>query len=269
MEAALDFQLEDLSRHVIHNLTLETPAPAMSLTKTASQTSGTQIGDVITYTYAVINTGNVSIADIAISDNYTSAAGTIALPVSNETADAGNTAGSIDAATNTGVWDLLAPGDAVSFTSSYVVTEADALSGNAVTNIATATGIPAAGTLTDPIANESVTVSSPKADLSITKTNTPGVNTELDQAADTLISGSVTTYTLTVTNNGPDSVDGVVVSDVVGSGLTCTGTDPVTLAGNGVPAGSHTIADLTGAGITLGRLENTESTVLSYSCIVN
>ena len=119
--------------------------------------------------------------------------------------------------------------------------------------------------------NTPTTVTSPviSADLSLTKTNTPGVNGEVDQAADELVSGSTTTYTVTVTNNGPVTVTGAVVTDTIGAGLTCTGTDPVNLSGDGVPAGSFTISDLTGAGITLATLTDGQSTTITYSCEVN
>ena len=70
-------------------------------------------------------------------------------------------------------------------------------------------------------------------------------------------------------NNGPDGVDGALVTDVVGAGLTCPATNPVTISGDGVPAGTFTVADLTGAGITLGPLEDTEAAVLSYDCTVD
>ena len=114
-----------------------------------------------------------------------------------------------------------------------------------------------------------VTVTAITADLSITKTNTAGVNAEVDQAADTLTSGTTTTYVLTAMNNGPDGVTGAVVTDVVGSGLTCPATNPVAISGDGVPTGTFTVADLIGAGITLGRLEDTEAAVFSYDCTVD
>jgi len=106
-------------------------------------------------------------------------------------------------------------------------------------------------------------------DLAITKTNTPGVNGEVDQASDTLTTGDTTTYTITVTNNGPDSVTDAIVTDTITSGLTCAGTNTVTITGDGVPVGSLTVTELTGAGITLGTLTDGESAVLSYDCIVN
>lgn len=104
----------------------------------------------------------------------------------------------------------------------------------------------------------SVTVS-PSANLSIVKSN--GVSS--------VVSGSTVTYNVVVTNNGPDSTTGAVVTDVVGAGITCPAGNPVTISGSGVPAGSFTIANLTGAGITLATLGNGQSATLTYSCQVN
>lgn len=107
------------------------------------------------------------------------------------------------------------------------------------------------------------------ADLSITKTNTPGVNGEVDQANDVVTSGATTTYTLVVTNNGPDVVSGAIVSDVISSGLNCAANNPVTIEDAGVPSGAFTISDLTGGGIALATLANGEFSTLTYSCQVN
>lgn len=107
------------------------------------------------------------------------------------------------------------------------------------------------------------------SDLSITKTNTPGVNNEVDQAADTVQSGAATTYTLRVTNNGPSTITGALVRDAPGAGVTCPAGNAVTVSGDGLPSGGpFTIASLTGAGITLGALANGQTTVLSFTCNV-
>lgn len=118
------------------------------------------------------------------------------------------------------------------------------------------------------IASVTITVA-PSIDLRITKTNTQGVNGNVDQSGDTVFSGAITTYTIVVTNNGPDAAIGARVSDTIGAGLTCSPSNVVTISGNGVPAGSFTVADLTGPGITLETLGNGQSATLSYSCTVN
>ncbi len=99
----------------------------------------------------------------------------------------------------------------------------------------------------------------PSVDLQIVKSN----------GGSTVYSGSVVTYTLTVTNNGPDSATGAVVTDVPGAGLTCPVGNALTFSGPGAPSGSYTIGDLVGAGVTLGTLGNGQSVTITYDCQVN
>ena len=68
------------------------------------------------------------------------------------------------------------------------------------------------------------------ANLSVTKTNTPGVNGDIDQASDTVTRGSSTTYTLVVRNNGPAAANGAFVRDTPAAGLSC-GTATCAAAG--------------------------------------
>lgn len=132
-------------------------------------------------------------------------------------------------------------------------------------SISNPTGDVAEGELEDHL----VTIAVASADVSVTKTNTPGVNGEVDQTTDSVGTGSTTSYTIRVTNNGPDTALDVVVSDVVGSGLSCNTTNAVNISGDGAPTGSFTVADLTGAGITLDALDDQETTILTYNCTVN
>ena len=112
-----------------------------------------------------------------------------------------------------------------------------------------------------------------QVNLSITKTNTPGTNNDIDQASDTVESGGSTIYTLTVTNNGPDPATGAVVTDQPSPGLTCPGAgNPTSVSCTGAActgAGPMTVAALTGSGITLGTLANGASVSLSYTCAVD
>ena len=107
--------------------------------------------------------------------------------------------------------------------------------------------------------NTATVTINPSVDLQITKTN----------GATTVYSGATVQYTLVVTNNGPDSATGAVVTDVPGAGLTCPASNPVTIIGPGAPAGSFTLADLMGVGITLGTLANGQSVTITYSCQAN
>jgi uncharacterized repeat protein (TIGR01451 family) len=99
----------------------------------------------------------------------------------------------------------------------------------------------------------------PSIDLRVTKSD--GVSQ--------IFSGSSVTYTVVVTNLGPDAVTGARVTDQVGARVTCPGTNTVIISGSGVPAGSYTIANLTGTGIGLGTLNSGQSTTLTYVCQIN
>lgn len=114
------------------------------------------------------------------------------------------------------------------------------------------------------------TNSAGQADISITKTNTDGINGNVDQANDTVTRGN-TTYVLTVINNGPDAVTGAAVTDTPVAGVTCPAGNAVTVGGTGpAPAGGpFTVANLTGAGITLGRLALGQTNTFTFQCTVN
>ena len=109
-----------------------------------------------------------------------------------------------------------------------------------------------------------------KADIRITKTNTPGVNGEVDQPADTLVSGAATVYTITVTNTGPKPANNTRVNDPLPTGLNCP-TATCTAAGGGVcPAltGAALVAALQGAGVTVPTLPVSGSVNFLLNCTV-
>ena len=109
------------------------------------------------------------------------------------------------------------------------------------------------------------------ADLRLTKTNTPGLNGEVDQAADTVVSGATTSYTITVTNLGPDGANGAVVTDPAPTNLTCS-TATCTAAGGAtcpVPSGAALVTALQGAGATVPTLPNGGSVTITMTCTVN
>jgi uncharacterized repeat protein (TIGR01451 family) len=116
----------------------------------------------------------------------------------------------------------------------------------------------------------------------VTTDNTSTVSTTLNCAASLVIaktdgkaittSGSTNNYVITLTNNGPAASDGAVITDLVGAGLTCPAGNAVTCtpAGGAVcPTGPFTIANLTGAGITIATLPSTGSVQLAYVCTTN
>ncbi|WP_363799793.1 CshA/CshB family fibrillar adhesin-related protein [Lysobacter firmicutimachus] len=107
----------------------------------------------------------------------------------------------------------------------------------------------------------------PISDLSVTKTNTPAAGPN-DQAGDAVSRNASTTYSIVVTNNGPDAVTGAILRDPAASrvGLSCT-TPPV-CTGAGCPAAPLTLAGLE-AGAPLGTIANGASVTVTLSCLVN
>ncbi len=103
-----------------------TQTPALTVVKSASPTTVAAVGDAVTYTFHVTNTGNVTVSAIAIDETAFSGSGTA--PV--VTCPPGP----------------LAPGASVDCTATYTVTQADIDAGS-ITNTATATGTPPAGAL--------------------------------------------------------------------------------------------------------------------------
>ncbi len=96
----------------------------MLVTKVADKTSNVNAGDVITYTYTVTNDGNVTIANLTLTD-VQNAAGPAPVPGSELLTDNAPTGNSNDATANDGTWDLLAPGDKLTFTATYTVKQSD------------------------------------------------------------------------------------------------------------------------------------------------
>ena len=99
-------------------------APALSLTKTVSPGTVTTAGDAVTYTFAVRNTGNVTVHGIAIVETAFSGSGALS-PISC-------------------LATTLAPGASTTCTATYAVSQADIDAGT-VTNTAHAGGLAPTG----------------------------------------------------------------------------------------------------------------------------
>lgn len=108
------------------------------------------------------------------------------------------------------------------------------------------------------------------ADLSITKTNTPAFGPS-DQAADTVTSGSSTSYALVVSNAGPAAADGAALRDPVPTNLTCTSATCGSPTGGAVcpaPAALTIAALQSAAGVTLPTLPASSSLTFTVTCNV-
>ncbi len=112
------------------------PAPGLSVVKTASIDRATAVGQAITYSFAVTNTGNRTMTDVTIHEGAFTGTGTL----SAVTCPAGAAS--------------LAPGAKITCTATYTVTQADVTAG-AISNTATAAGTTPDG---DPFTSDPSTV---------------------------------------------------------------------------------------------------------------
>ena len=206
-----------------------TQSPALTFEKTSDIADGATVavGDVITYTFDVENSGNVTVNDVTISDEL---AGLTWVDGPN-------------------LGDL-APGASATGSATYTVTQGDVDAGTVV-NSASATGSPAGGTLAPAVSRITVDAETASPELSFIKT------TDLAEGA-TVAVGDVITYTFTVENTGNVTIADATVSDAL-AGLTwVTGPSVGTLAPGETGVATATYA-VTQADIDAGQIENNAS----------
>ncbi|MEJ6399534.1 DUF7507 domain-containing protein, partial [Yoonia sp. 208BN28-4] len=164
---------------------------SLTLDKMASVSSGVQVDDLITYTYVVTNTGTVTLDNVTVIDQQTTAAGTGPLALSDG-----------------GVIATLAPGGTQNLTATYRVTQADIDLNITLTNEATVTGTPRFG-LTPPAPqtdDASVTPVAPAPALVAIK--------DVVLPAD-LVPNAEIVFPVTVTNTGNVTLRAPVLTDTL------------------------------------------------------
>jgi uncharacterized repeat protein (TIGR01451 family) len=171
-----------------------TGSATLALTKTANVTNAT-FGDIVTYTIALSNAGPSVAPNATIIDDLPAA-----LDVQAATAPGATCTTELHRVVC--VSNSLAVGDAIIATITAKVVSTGTLTNNA-TGSATVSG-----TVNQPTANAVVTVAA-AARLRVTKT----VNTAKARIND------VVTYTITVSNDGPDAGIGVVVDEPMAAAL--------------------------------------------------
>ncbi|MGL4178543.1 MAG: hypothetical protein ACRCSN_20995, partial [Dermatophilaceae bacterium] len=110
-----------------------------------------------------------------------------------------------------------------------------------------------------------------KSDLRITKTNTPGVNGDVDLPSDTVAAGGITAYTVTVSNAGPKPANGAVLRDAATAGLSCTTATCVASGGAACPTDTGAAlaaAVLSPGGAIVPVLPAGGSVAVSLTCTV-
>ena len=180
------------------------------LSISASPTTASALGQVITYTYTLRNAGPTSLSSpYTITDDIVT---------------------SIDCS---GASGSIAPGATTTCTGTHIISQADADAGS-VTNHATATAIYSGQTVTSNQASASVLVTGlPKIKLAISATPNP---------ATTL--GTVVNYTYTITNTGTLSLTApfTITDDTYPTLVDCSGaTSPLAPGASTTCTHSHTI----------------------------
>jgi len=169
----------------------------LMLTKTASVTN-VQEGDNVTYTIVVTNQGPVTATGLQVTEPLTNGLTYVSDVPSQGTYD--------DA---TGLWDIgsLAVGSTVNLTITVDVDVGTA--GTSITNLSRVTAMDQADPT--PGNNEDTAVITVEGvDVGVGKSVLPAIPVEKEQLV----------YTVSVTNFGPDTATGVVVTDALPSGLT-------------------------------------------------
>jgi len=111
------------------SVTVVAASPAMTIEKTPSKTTNATVGDTITYTYEVTNTGNITMDFVSITDAH-SGAGMLS-------------------SISPGAINDFAPGTVATFMATYEVTQGDIDAAVDITNIATLAGVPERGSYTE------------------------------------------------------------------------------------------------------------------------
>ncbi|MEV7664076.1 hypothetical protein [Paenarthrobacter sp. NPDC089316] len=212
-----------------------TPSPAMEFTKTADASavhSPSRVGDRITYAFTAKNAGNVTLKNVSIDDPL---AGLSALAY---------------------IWPgapgTLMPGQTVTASATYAITQEDIDAGH-VANSATTTGVPPTGPSLTPLPGTTDTPLTPAAGLEFTKT------ADASAVGDPARAGDLITYTFNVKNTGNVPLKDVAVNDSM-PGLSAVayawpGTPGTLLPGQMVTA-KATYA-ITQADINAGNVANT------------
>ena len=163
------------------------PRPGISVAKSASPATYGVVGESITYTYVVTNSGNVPLSGIALTDSNL---GTISCPATR-----------------------LLPGRTMTCTATHVTTVADLQAGH-ITNIATVQGTAPDGTV-ETGRDEATVTFVPRPGISVAKSASP---TTYGAPGETI------TYTYVVTNSGNVPLSRIALTDSNLGTITCPAT---------------------------------------------
>ena len=182
-------------------------SPSISVVKTADVPTVSAVGQVVTYTFTITNTGNVTLHNVDVTDAQ-----------ADPSLD--SSLGPINCATGTNGSITLAPQATDTCSAPYSVTQAD-LTNKSIDDTATVTGKPPNGPPVTDTSSLTLTVTS----VSVFKAASPSGG---------VVAGSTTpiVYTLTVTNTGSATTTApIVVTDSAPTGTTLVADSPACVTG--------------------------------------
>ncbi|MBQ0910055.1 hypothetical protein KBJ98_15205, partial [Flavobacterium sp. F-328] len=183
---------------------------SVALVKTAvynGNATVAQVGDTITYTFTITNTGNTTLSNAVVSDAKLGMTNVAVSP------------------------SILAPNASGTLTQNYTITQADIDAGtvtnSAVGSATDTSNVTVSDTSGTTTTNDTATVTTvPKtSSVALVKTSVYNGNATAAQVGDTI------TYTFTITNTGNTTLSNAVVSDAK-LGMTNVAVSPSTLAPN-------------------------------------
>ena len=178
------------------------PTMDLALTK-AVDASNPDEGDTLTYAVTVANNGPLGASGIEVLDELPAGLTYLSYIPSQGSYDSGS-----------GIWRLGALSAGTHASLELLARVNAETGGSTITNIAVITGSDQSDALPDNDADSADVLVKvpPTADLAVSQT----VNDAIPNEGDTL------TYSLAITNNGPDAATGILVRDLLPSGLTYT-----------------------------------------------
>ncbi len=166
------------------------------LTITNTATTPVNVGGTGTFTITVINNGPTTVSKIQITD-----------PTPNGFTAGTPTTGTYN--TTTGIWTINNLKKGTTATITFTITNIpSSMAGTNITNTATTTWPEYSGT--NSIPNSTIYVK--EANVAITQTT----------SSSPINVGNTMTYTVTATNNGPDTATNIVIDDTIPTGFTAT-----------------------------------------------
>ncbi|MDA0958229.1 MAG: OmpA family protein [Proteobacteria bacterium] len=201
-----------------------TNSPELTVVKTGSAAEGTALGDTVTYTITVANTGNVTVDSITLIDTLTDAKGGALSLTTGPTFTGTSKAGA--AGPNNGSAGTLVPGETATYTATYVIEQA-VIDAGGLSNTATATGQDPSGKAVSDISDSGDEATDDDGDDDPTKDPTTitferlpaqtiskriAANADEDQSGDISV-GDTLSYSIIATNSGNVSLSKVVVTD--------------------------------------------------------